>query len=146
MASSADLADRAQALGAFCQYGTSLEPRLSELAILVVGAHWRAGFEWHVHAPIARAAGVSPGLIDALRVGQVPVFEREDERLVHAFARALVVERRVGDATYAAFVARFGERSAVELVGILGYYTLISMTIVAFEVDLPAGAPDPFAE
>ncbi|MEI2734951.1 MAG: carboxymuconolactone decarboxylase family protein [Rhodoblastus sp.] len=61
---SAGLADKAQALGAFCRYGTSLPPRLSELAILVTGAYWRAGFEWHVHAPIGVAAGLDPQAVE----------------------------------------------------------------------------------
>lgn len=140
------LADRAQALGAFCRYGTSLPPRLSELAILVVGAHWRAPFEWHVHAPIAAAAGLEADVIEAVRIGARPVFPDPEARTVHDFARELVERRRLSDATYAAFVERFGTRCAVELVGILGYYSLISMTIVAFEVDLPEGAACPFGD
>ena len=61
------LADRAQALGAFCRYGTSLDQRLSELAILVTGAYWRAGFEWHVHAPIGVKAGLDPAAVEAIK-------------------------------------------------------------------------------
>src|ERR1700758_4790678 len=63
---SAQLADRAQALGAVCRFGTSLPPRLSELAILITGAFWRAGFEWHVHAPIAVKAGLDAGAVEAI--------------------------------------------------------------------------------
>jgi 4-carboxymuconolactone decarboxylase len=32
----------------------------------------------------------------------------------------------------------------VDLVGVLGYYGLISMTINAFEIPLPDGSQDPF--
>ncbi|MCC5971315.1 MAG: carboxymuconolactone decarboxylase family protein [Pararhodobacter sp.] len=139
------LADTAQALGAFCRYGTSLPPRLSELAILTTGAFWRSGFEWAVHAPIAAQAGVSDAVIAAIRTGQPPVFEREDEAAVHAFSQMLHSQRHVDDATYARAVACLGVPGTVELVGILGYYTLISMTINAFAVPLPDGAADPFA-
>ena len=59
-------AERAQELGAFCRYGSRLPPRLSELAILIVGAHWRSGFEWHAHAPIAAREGVSALAIEAI--------------------------------------------------------------------------------
>lgn len=143
---SPQFAHHAQALGAYCRYATALEPRLSELAILVVGGHWRAGFEWAVHAPIAIAAGVAPEAAEAIRTGRPPALDREDEQVVYDFTRELVEERKVSDPVYARAVAAFGVRGTVDLVGIIGYYTLISMSIVAFDVDLPPEADDPFAD
>ena len=138
------LADKAQALGAYCRYGTSLPQRLSELAIITTGAHWQAGFEWAVHGPIALKAGLDPGAVEAIRSGGTPHLEKPDERAVHAFSSELLRHRRVSDATYdAAFVA-LGQTGIIDLVGILGYYGLISMTIQAFEVPLPDGVTDPF--
>jgi 4-carboxymuconolactone decarboxylase len=142
---SPDLADKAQALGAFCRFGSSLPPRLSELAILVTGAHWQAGFEWHVHAPIGLQAGLAPAAVEAIRAGKTPAFALADERAVYEFAHELLTTKRVSHATYAAAKVALGEVGVVDLVGILGYYGLISMTIVAFEVQLPPGAPEPFS-
>lgn len=135
----------AQALGAFVRYRTSLDPRLSELAILVVGAVWRADYEFAAHAAIAVRAGVSRETVAALARGERPSFEREDERIVYEFARELVEDRRVADERYAAAVELLGEGGAVELVGILGYYTLVCMTLNAFEVPLGEGMEPPFA-
>jgi 4-carboxymuconolactone decarboxylase len=143
---SAALADRAQALGAFCRFGTSLPPRLSELAILVTAEWWRAPFEWHAHAPAAVEAGLDPNAVEAIRAGRTPVLQREDEAAVYAFARELIEARRVSDATYQRAAAALGVKALVELVGILGYYALISMTIKAFEVPLPTGTPEPFPD
>lgn len=143
---SAGLADKAQALGAFCRYGTSLPPRLSELAIIVTGAFWAARFEWATHAPIAQEAGIDPAAIEAIRTGGTPVFTRDDESIVHDFAIALHNDHRVNDALYARAEAALGTAGVVELVGILGYYTLICMTINAFNVPLPDGAVDPFPD
>lgn len=140
------LAERAQELGAFCRYHTSLPPRLSELAILVTGATWKAGFEWFVHAPIGIAAGLDPAAVETIRTGGTPKFERTDEAAVYDFTRELLEERRVGDATYKRAVAELGSVGVVELVGILGYYALISMTIVAFHVPIPDGEPEPFPQ
>lgn len=139
------LAEKAQALGAYCRFGTSLSPRLSELAILTVGAHWRSGFEWHVHHPIALKAGVPPQAAEAIRQGKDPVLDDPDDRVVHAFCRELLETRQVSDVTYAAAIERLGQARVVDLVGVLGYYTLISMTINAFHVPVPPGAPEPFA-
>jgi 4-carboxymuconolactone decarboxylase len=141
---SPELAERAQELGAFCRYGTSLPPRLSELAILVTGAFWKAGFEWHAHAPIAIKAGLPADAVEAIRLGQEPKFAREDEQAVYAFSRELWTGQRVSDSTYQRTARLLGINTVVELVAILGYYGLISMTINTFEVSLPQGADQPF--
>jgi 4-carboxymuconolactone decarboxylase len=141
---SPELAERAQALGAFCRFHTRLPPRMSELAILVVGAYWRSGFEWHVHAPIAIKAGISAAAVDAIHDGRDPDLRNADEAAVYAFARELVATKAVSGGTYARAVDLLGLESVVDLVGILGYYTLISMTINAFKVPVPPGAVEPF--
>lgn len=143
---SPQLASRAQELGAFCRYHTSLPKRLSELAILITGATWKAGFEWFVHAPAGIAAGLDPAVVEAIRMHQKPAFARKDEGALYDFTDELLEKRRVSDATYQRAVAELGELGVVELVGILGYYALISMTIVAFKVPLPEGEPEPFAD
>lgn len=143
---SPEFAERAQALGAFCRYGSSLPTRLSELAILIVGAFWKAGFEWHAHAPAGLKAGLGPQVLEAIRTGQEPPFEREDEAAIYDLCRELLDQRRISDPTFARAAGLLGSQGLVDLIGIVGYYGLICMTIVGFEVDLPDGAADPFAE
>ena len=138
------LANLSQALGAYCRYETSLSPRLSELAILVVGGHWRAGFEWFVHAPIAATAGLPAAAIEAIRVGREPTLESDEERAVYDFAQSLVTTSRIPDSTFQRAQLVLGEQRLVDLVGIIGYYSYIAMTIVTFAVDVPE--PDPFAD
>src|SRR5437588_6018438 len=87
---SPQFADRAQALGAFCRFGTSLPPRLSELAILVTGAFWRASFEWYAHAPIGIKAGLDAAAVEAIRTGKPANFSRADEAAAYAFAHELL--------------------------------------------------------
>jgi 4-carboxymuconolactone decarboxylase len=140
------LADRAQALGAYCRYGTALSSELSELAIIMVGAHWRAGFEWAVHAPIAVKAGVAPEVVEAVRKGERPVGLSDAAQAVFDVADELLRLRKVTEATYARAGAVLGQTALIDLVGVLGYYTLICMTINAFAVPLPEGAADPFPE
>jgi len=141
---SAGLAARAQALGAFCRFGSSLPPRLSELAILITGAFWQAGFEWHVHAPIGIKAGLDPAVVETLRIGGTPNFVQEDEAAIYAFATELLTAKQVSSPTYQRALTLFGVTGTVDLVGVLGYYGLISMTIKAFEIPVPAGAAEPF--
>lgn len=131
---SAELAHRAQALGEYCRFGSSLPPRLSELAILVMGAYWQAGFEWQVHAPIAEAAGIAPDIIAAIKRRERPVFAEADAQAVHDLSRELLETRDVADSTYAICQLSLGDRGLVDLICILGYYGMISMTIKVFKV------------
>lgn len=142
---SPELCSRAQALGAFCRFGTLLPPRLSELAILTAGAFWKAGFEFASHAPFAREAGLGDEAIEAIRRGEEPRLDRADELVVYRFSRELLETRAVSDATYRKAESELGPQALVELVGILGYYTLICMTINVFQVPPPEGQADPFA-
>lgn len=140
---SAGLADKAQALGAFCRYGSTLPARLSELAILTTAGFWRAGYEWHSHEPLALKAGIDPAVLASIRTAQTPAFEKSDEQAVYDLARELFDAHNVSEATYRRAVTELGQKAVVELVGILGYYTLISMTIKTFEVAVPEGKPEP---
>lgn len=139
------LADGVQNLGAFLRYETSLGPRLSELAILVTARHWTCQYEWFAHEPFARDAGLSDGVIAAIREGRRPSFSNPDELVVYDYCRELHETRDVGDETHAAAVEAFGVGGTVELTALCGYYTLIAMTLNANRVPLPDGAEPPLA-
>jgi len=141
-----ELARRLVALGGTLRFQTSLPARLTELAILVIGREWSAQFEWWAHEPFALRAGVAPETVEAIKQRRTPPFEKADEQAVYAFARELLENRRVGDDAYRALRDQVGEAGVVELVALLGYYTLVSMTLDVFEVDLPGGAAAPLAE
>jgi 4-carboxymuconolactone decarboxylase len=135
-----DLADRAQKLGQYVRYDTMLPPRLSELAILLTARIWSAEFEWWAHRPLAEKAGVASAVIESIRTGSRPTYGAEDEAIVHDFAASLHLNRQVDDKTYQRAVNLLGQEAVVDLVGILGYYTLVSMTINAFQVTPPEGS------
>ncbi|MBH68831.1 MAG: 4-carboxymuconolactone decarboxylase [Rhodospirillaceae bacterium] len=136
---SPNLADKAQKLGQFCRYETSLPTHLSELAILITGRFWGAEFEWYAHKRIGLEAGLDPELVEDIRERRIPKFKSIAEKIVYEFATQLHRDHRVADSTYASAIQEFGEEGTVDLVGILGYYTLISMTLNTFEVPLPEG-------
>lgn len=136
----------AQALGGHCRYKTALSPRLSECAILCTARLWRAQYEWFAHAPMAEKAGVKPKTIQDLRAGREPTSAPKDERAIHAFIRELYKTKRVSERAYKRVHALLGDAAMVELVGILGYYVMISMTLNVFRMMPPADAGLPFAE
>lgn len=136
----------AQELGGALRFLNSLPTNLLEIAIITVGKEWSAQFEFWAHARLARQAGVSDEVIEAIRVGRRPDFEKADEAQVYDFARELLDNKRVSEATYVATRDVVGEQGLVDLVTLMGYYTIISMTLNTFAVPLPDGQKAPFAE
>lgn len=146
------LVDPAQKLGEFCRFNNSLGSRLSEIAILITARKYRCQVEWFLHARLAIAAGHGQSTIDALLAGARPDFaavpgsDAEKENMVYDYASVLVATGRVDDKTHARALGVFGEQGLVELVGIIGYYHLVSLTLNAFNVPLPEPGDLPFAE
>ena len=132
----AELADRVQALGALLRYETSLEPRLSELAILAVARHWSCQYEWHWHAAEAARAGLPNAVIEAIKHRRPPPLSAEDEVTVYDFTCELQINRAVSDETYDKALALFGPAGVVELTALNGYYAMIAMTLNEHRVPL----------
>jgi 4-carboxymuconolactone decarboxylase len=135
-----------QQLGAYLRFNTCVPPRLSEFAILCISRIWRAQYEWHAHAPIAEQAGVKPQTIRDIRAGRAPKTAPADERAIWDFVQELFKRRRVSERNYKRLHKLLGMRGIIELTGILGYYTSVSMVLNVFNVPLPDGAEPYFAE
>jgi 4-carboxymuconolactone decarboxylase len=136
---SPELGARAQRLGEFVRFDTILGPRLSELAILVTARTWSAHYEWYAHKRLALKAGLEPEIIDAMAMRETPALSDAKDWVVYDYATALHRDHAVSDELHGRAVALLGEQGVVELVGTLGYYTLVSMTLNAFEIGLPDG-------
>jgi 4-carboxymuconolactone decarboxylase len=136
---SPELAQRAQKLGEFARFDTSLPPQLSELAILVTARHWTSHYEWFAHKRIALKAGIAEEVVAAIARREEPKLDDPKTRVVYAFSKALHETRSVPADIFAEATRELGQKAVVELVGILGYYTLISMTLNTFEIGLPEG-------
>jgi 4-carboxymuconolactone decarboxylase len=128
----------AQKFGAFCRYKTGVPPRLSEFAILVTAQHWKAAYEWAAHEPQALKAGVKQQTIDSLRNGRLPKSAPKDERALYAFIKELYRDKSVGNATYKSVNKILGDSATVELIGLLGYYAMVAMTLDVFRMPVPA--------
>ncbi|MBR0670765.1 carboxymuconolactone decarboxylase family protein [Neoroseomonas soli] len=138
-----ELASRAQKLGELLRYQTSLEPRLSELAILVCGRHWTSHHEWTAHKREGLKAGMDPEVIAAIAARRTPALRDARDQAVYDVSTTLLATGRVPQPIYARGVEALGERGMVELVGILGYYCLVALTLNTFELGIPGSiAPE----
>lgn len=140
----AELAERWQSLGELLRYQTSLPPRQSELAILVTARACRSPFEWYAHRIEAEKVGVEPEVIDAILKELTPPGLSTGDQLVVRFASELNAIRSVSDSTYAEALAHFGDRTVVELTALVGYYTMVALTLNAHEIPLPEGVQPAF--
>lgn len=136
---SPELADRWQAFGELLRYRTTLNPRHSELAILLTGRHCRSPFEWYAHRPEAEKAGLQPAIIDAVLTKQRPPEMTDQDETVYDYVLQLNRSHSVSDAVHRRAVEVFGERAVVELTALVGYYTMVAMTLNAHEIPLPEG-------
>jgi 4-carboxymuconolactone decarboxylase len=128
---SPELADRVRHLGDYVRFESTVPAALRELAILVVARFWSAHYEWNAHTRHAAAAGLDPGIAEAIEVGRRPAMLSTDEALVYDLVSELLVDRDISDTTFDAALARFGERMIVELIGVAGYYGVISLVLNA---------------
>jgi 4-carboxymuconolactone decarboxylase len=143
---SPELMEAAQRMGEYLRYRSAIGTRLSELAILVTARQWSQPVEWAIHAPIAQDSGIAPAIIEAIAARQRPENMTEDEALVHDFCIELHQRQRVGDDTYAAALARFGEHGVVDLIGINGYYTFLAMVMNAAQTPAPPSRAAPLPD
>ena len=130
---------RLQRLGEYLRYDSALPAHLREMTILLVAREWTQDFEWSVHAPLAREAGLPELVIDGIAAGGRPEAMDAAAAVVFDFVAELQRTRGVCDATYARVVAAFGERGVIDLVGIYGYYATLAMVMNVARTPLPAG-------
>ncbi len=138
------LGDAVQRVGEAVRFEGTLPAQLRELAILTVAAEWQANFEWWAHEKIARDVGLDEALITGVKTGTLPATVATAQQMVYGFAREVIEHHRVSDERYSAVVAMFGEAAVVELVILLGYYTLVAMTLNVFAVAVPDGETVPW--
>ncbi|SAI65424.1 Uncharacterised protein [Bordetella ansorpii] len=138
-----ELAERWQAFGALLRFGTSLPPRVSELAIVVTARRWNSQIEWHIHAQAAADAGIPAAVLRDIQARRAPSFETEADEVAYEYARQMQETGQVAPGWYQRAVSLWGAVGVVELTAVIGYYTLVSMTLNAHEIPMPDGAPEP---
>jgi 4-carboxymuconolactone decarboxylase len=143
---SPELAKRARSLSEYLRFQSAPPKRLAEIAILITGRHWKAEFEFYAHAELARKAGVEEPIIKALAAGERPDFPNSDDEIVYNLCTEMLNTGRITDATYQRALNAFGLQTLVELVAIVGYYCMVSITLNAFEAPLPPGESSPFPD
>jgi 4-carboxymuconolactone decarboxylase len=140
-----ELAEKWSDLGLVLRFNSSFEPRLREFVILLTGRFWDCQFEWFSHEAEARKAGLSDASIETLRAGGSR-FAAPDEQAIHDYARELLRDHAVSDATYQRIHQAHGTAGIVELTALIGYYAMVALTLNAHDIGVPDGATPPLPE
>lgn len=126
------------ALGEAIRFGSSLDGRTREIAILTVGATRRSPYEVWAHERVALAMGFDSAEVQALVEGRWQPADA-GEAVVRDVARLLAVGQTVDAATSQRLVDALGEAGAVELVTLVGYYLTLANLMQVFAIDAPPG-------
>ncbi|MDJ0387695.1 carboxymuconolactone decarboxylase family protein [Roseomonas sp. E05] len=138
------LAARVEQLGVYVRFQCAVPERLRELAILTVATHWRCDYEWYAHAPLAERLGLPEAVLAQLGRGEAPDFEEPNDALVRDYCATLLREGRVPDTLYNRAREALGQQGIVDLTGLVGYYTLLALTLNGHEVAAPGDAQLPW--
>lgn len=118
-----------------------LPPRLRELAILVTAREHDCEFEWTAHEAEAARQGVGQDVIEIVRLrGTTAALDLADAAIID-FGRELFGAHKVTPETYARVAALFDSRALVDLVNLMGMYAMTAAVLIAFDAQLPDGAP-----
>jgi 4-carboxymuconolactone decarboxylase len=128
----------------YLRWKTSIETRLNEFAILIIGRQWRSQVEWFAHVPIALKAGLSADIIAELKANKRPPKMAEDEAVVYDFVTELTTTRKVSDATFARARKIFSDQQIVDLTAVSGNYVMVAMILAMAEQTVPPGKEEPF--
>ncbi len=138
-----ELAQRWQSFGAILRYDTCFPKLLNELAIILTARRWNSQVEWFVHAQAALDAGLPSEIIEAIKNGLPPTFSCQQQYLVYEYVRQLQQTGNVENVIYDAVLQHWDVVGVVELTALVGYYTMVSMTLNAHYIPVPDEQPDP---
>ena len=140
---SPDLMRRVQKVGEYIRFVCPIDKRLTEFASIIGARAWNQQFEWWAHYRQAVEAGLKREVADAVAEGRRPAGMAEDEEIVYDTLTELINSKGLSDPTYARAVSKFGEQGLIDLVSVVGYYTLLAMVMNVARTAVPEGKPLP---
>jgi 4-carboxymuconolactone decarboxylase len=126
---SPEVGDFAQQFGGAMRFRTSLPRDVSETIIIMTGRYWMAQYEWNSHKVAALQNGVKPEIVDAIANGRRPTGMPRNMEVAYNFIDELLTTHQVSDATFQAAKEIYGEKTVVDMMGLSGWYCLVSMTL-----------------
>jgi 4-carboxymuconolactone decarboxylase len=131
------LANKLEEVSDYVRWGTGLEPRLTELAIMITARQWSNQWIWRGHYRAAVRGGLDPSVGADIAAGRRPAKMKPDETILYDYATEMYRDKAVSDASFAAAVKQFGEKGLIDLVATMGYYDTVAMTLITAKAVAP---------
>lgn len=128
-------------LSYYQRHGSLLTDRERLIAVLFICRHWHAEYPWAVQVRGSHRAGVEQEIIDTIASGKRPDLADPGESVAYDVARELMEEHALSDETYARAEGLFGMAKLVDLVGTVGFFSMVACTANAFDITPPDNAP-----
>ena len=130
---------RARAMGDYLRYESSLIQNLREFLILLTARYWTQNYIWYAHYPIALEVGINNETVEDIMNNKKPDNMTPAESTLYDFFLELNDEKFISEETYSDMISKFGEKGLIDAIGIIGYYTLLAMTMNAAQTNVPEG-------
>jgi 4-carboxymuconolactone decarboxylase len=126
---SPEFGDLAAQWGGAMRFQTGLPRDVSETIIIMTGRYWGAQYEWTAHKAAALQNGVNPAIVDAIAHGKRPAEMPRKIEVAYNFIDELLTTHQVSDASFQAVKEMYGEKGVVDVMGLSGWYCLVSMVL-----------------
>jgi alkylhydroperoxidase family enzyme len=125
-------------LGGYIRYGSKLDPRLRELAILQVGWLARSPYEWSHHVKLGHDFGVTDTDVQALidDTSGKPTALEPLAKLVLQSARQMTIDGAMHEATFKALQEELGNEQVVDLTLTIGFYNAVVRVLATLQIDV----------
>lgn len=130
-------------VSSYTHYDCPLDRRINEMATLIGLRAWTQQYAWNSHCRKAIKAGLKPSVAEAIAEGRRPAEMAGDEQILYDFLTELFANKSVSDPTYEKTVVQFGESGIIDILGIVGYYTMLAMIMNVTRTALRGGGPLP---
>lgn len=129
-----------QQIGGTVRFSSRLPARAREIAILLVGHHHHSAFELYAHRLAGAAAGLTEADLAALADNRAPAGMTDVDECVFRVTRRVLDDGTLDDDEFHDATGKLGEAGLLELVTIIGYYTMVAWQLAVFDVR-PAASP-----
>ena len=143
---SPELMNLVSPLSNYMRWDAALSEKLREFGILVTARFWDAQYSWNAHVDKARAAGITDDVINDLAANRTPAFKSDEERVYYTFAMEVLKTHFVSAETFAEAKAIFGNKGVVDLIGSIGYFSMLQICLNSAQVDLQPDREPPFPD
>ena len=139
-----ELADKLQALGEHLRYGAAISPANIEMVVLIVARHMNCQYEWFAHERIARnTTDLADSIIKALQINAVPPEMTGEQATLYRFSKEVIGHGQPANSTYDEAIKHFGREGVLDIISLVGYYSLIAMVLNTSQIPLPEGTVPP---